>query len=207
MGQKTRLWEGAARGAGKQQTAARSDAAQAAGERLRRQQRKAAGEMMLQRRHPALPRGRQLPRGSVLLSPAFPCSHLLPPPCQPSALLRLATTAKPQRCALAFPTAQPQRDSSGAGIRRGTAPTQTHRPRARRLLRARRCHVAHPPNHPPPESKFEALAHFPLQACCMSKQICLQTVRLSVCLPAPRCEGAHRTVIPTRQGCNRDQVK
>ena len=93
-----------------------------------------------------------------------------------SARLRLATTAKLQHCALAFPAAQPQRDSSGASIRRGTAPTQTHRPRARRLPGTRRCHVAHLP-----DSKFEALARFTLQACCMSKQICLQSVRLSVC--------------------------
>lgn len=84
MGQKTQLWEGAVCGADKQQAAARSDTAQAAGEQLCRQLQKAAAEIMLWRRNPAPPRGWQLPMGSVPLSPAFPCSHLLPPPCQPA---------------------------------------------------------------------------------------------------------------------------
>lgn len=121
------------------------------------------------------PQGTAAPHG---LHPPLPSLPLLPSPATPvpASAQPFATTAKLQRCALAFPAAQPQRDSSGAGIRRGTAPTQTHRPRACWPLGARRCHVAHLP-----KSKFKALAHFTLQACCMSKQICLQSVRLSVC--------------------------
>lgn len=82
MGQKTQLWEGAVCRADKQQAAARSDTAQAAGEQLCRQLQKAAAEIMLWRRHPAPPPGMAAPHG---LCPPLPSLPLLPPSSHPRA--------------------------------------------------------------------------------------------------------------------------
>lgn len=46
---------------------------------VRRPLQTATAGMMLWRGHPALPRGWQLPTGSIPLSPAFPCLHLCHP--------------------------------------------------------------------------------------------------------------------------------
>lgn len=122
------------------------------------------------------PQGPEAPQG---LRPPRPSLVLLPAP--GSAELQLLTPAKPQRQALAFPTALPQLGSiplvpaSDPGASRTTAPTQTHRPPAS-------SEGGHGGAHLPP-IKPEALSSFDtLQACCMSKQICLRSVRPPVCL-------------------------
>lgn len=72
-------------------------------------------------------------------------------------------------------TASARQHPSGASIRRAAAPTQTHRPPASSEGRHGGAHL--------PQIKPEALSPFDtLQARCMSKQICLRSVRLPVCL-------------------------
>lgn len=108
------------------------------------------------------------------------CRHrqlrpLLPPPATP-AQLRLSTTAKLRRCALASPAAQPPQDSSGTSIRRDTTPTPAGRQRARQLLGAQGCRAAltSPRASPRPQPIS--------RSSCMNKQICLQRGTASVCL-------------------------
>lgn len=113
-GQKPGLWEEAVAGQG-------SSGMQQGQTLLRLQESSSAGNCTTQQQQRCSGEGIQPPTGSI------PLSHLLPPPCQQRTA---PTPAELQRCALAFPATQPRRDPSGASIRRDTAPTQTHPPRA-----------------------------------------------------------------------------
>lgn len=126
------------------------------------------------------PQGMAAPQG---LHPPLSSLPLLPPPATPVPAQRIAP-ARYHCKAAALCISIPHHTASAGFLRRRHPQGHSTNPNtpATGSPASRGTEVpCSSPTHPPPESKFEALAYFTLQACCMSKQICLQSVRLSVC--------------------------